>query len=357
MITIATVFCLACSDKSVSPGDSGVSLDDTGEVDLGSAPTAPEIAISPEDPLYGEDLVCSILTESTDADGDAVTYAWAWTVDGADAGVDGDTVSGDQVSAWQTWSCTVVASDGTHDSDPASAEVTTLDECVSGEFLGQQGVLPIQPDADILGLGVDGGGLTLEGWFKPAAANATLFYKGVADSSPTSVNLDYALLTANDGVDVHWATGWSGTGDCDYRVVADALTIGVWQHVAATADTETGAKQLFIDGVLIDACQMDTKNASADGPLTIGAHLQISNGQPYPSYMYTGLLDEVRISSIVRYDGDFEPPRWNEPDADTLLLYHFSEGTGMSLEDVSSNGMDGQFIYASWSSTESACDG
>ena len=328
---------LACASEPTAPHDTG------SELPANRAPGAPSVELSSERPLYGEDLGCLLVEEAVDPDGDAVSYFYSWTVDGAEVG------------AWQRWACTVVASDGTDDSPPATASATTLDECIAGEFLGSQGVMPLLQSYDDLALDVDGGPFTIEGWFKLDAVTSTLFYKGVADSGMTSVNLDYALLSV-EGTDLHWATGWSGTGDCDYRVVEEVTTPGTWHHVAATADTDTGEKALFIDGVLVDSCQMHTKNPGGDGPLTIGAHVQISNGQAYPSSWLVGLIDEVRISSTVRYVEDFEPSRWHEPDDDTLLLYHFAEGAGMSLEDASGNGYEGQFIYASWSEDDSACE-
>ena len=49
-----------------------------------TAPTAPVVAITPVDAESGDDLTCSVTTASTDADGDALTYAFAWDVDGVD---------------------------------------------------------------------------------------------------------------------------------------------------------------------------------------------------------------------------------------------------------------------------------
>ena len=94
---------------------------------------------------------------------------------------------------------------------------------LSGDEVG-----PWQEWACSVGLGSGGGAMTLDGWFQLDAVTQTLFYKGDADSGASSATLDYALLVAN-GTDVHWATGWSGSGDpCDYLVVEDVLTPGTW---------------------------------------------------------------------------------------------------------------------------------
>jgi len=74
-----------------------------------------------------------VVTESTDADGDAITYSFAWDVDGVDYTGATDSaaesvVDGADVGSGQTWTCEVVASDGT-ESTGASTEVRVVDVC------------------------------------------------------------------------------------------------------------------------------------------------------------------------------------------------------------------------------------
>jgi formylglycine-generating enzyme required for sulfatase activity len=59
-------------------------------------------------------------------------------------------------------------------------------------------------------------------------------------------------------------------------------------------------------------------------------------------------MNEVRISSVARYDTDFTPgDRW-EPDSDTIGLYHFDEGQGTVLHDASGHGHHGEIVGAKW---------
>ncbi len=61
--------------------------------------------------------------------------------------------------------------------------------------------------------------------------------------------------------------------------------------------------------------------------------------------IFDGLVDEVRISSVIRYDGDFEIQQEGfEPDADTTALYHFDEEVGGTIKDFSKNGVDGKLV-------------
>jgi formylglycine-generating enzyme required for sulfatase activity len=89
-----------------------------------AAPSAPVVAITPEAPSDDEGLSCAVVTESVDPDGDAVTYAFAWSVDGVDAGVAGANVDAARTSAGETWTCSVTASDGSATSAAGSARVT-----------------------------------------------------------------------------------------------------------------------------------------------------------------------------------------------------------------------------------------
>jgi len=63
---------------------------------------------------------------------------------------------------------------------------------------------------------------------------------------------------------------------------------------------------------------------------------------------FIGVIDEMRISTIARYDKDFRPPERFEADEHTLALYHFDEGRGDVLNDSSGNGHHGKIIEAKW---------
>ncbi len=93
-------------------------------LDVNVPPSVPAIAIAPSDPVAEiDDLVCEVSTPATDLDGDAVTYSFTWTVDGArypraaDTGATTTTWTGDTIPAAdlaidETWACLVRADDG-----------------------------------------------------------------------------------------------------------------------------------------------------------------------------------------------------------------------------------------------------
>ena len=97
-----------------------------------SPPTPPELALTPEAPVAGDTLWCTLQTASTDADGDALTYHFEWTVDGLSVESAGDAELEswvDGVEAEELWTCTVVADDGQAQSSPATASVTVAPDC------------------------------------------------------------------------------------------------------------------------------------------------------------------------------------------------------------------------------------
>ncbi len=125
------------------------------------------------------------------------------------------------------------------------------------------------------------------------------------------------------------------------RVVAD----GLWHHVAVTRHMVTGRLQLYVDGAL-DATVANgpvsnvsyrvgrpTAWPASDPFLVIGAEKH-DIGPAYPSYH--GWLDELRVSLIIRYTGNFTPPIGPfVPDPNTVGLYHFDEGAGDFITDTS----------------------
>ncbi len=103
---------------------------------LNTAPEAPVVFIEPDEPIEGEnDLVCVVGDESTDTDGDTVTYTFTWSVDGAaflgaTTTVEvGDTIQMSDTTAGEIWACFVTPNDGDEDGADANVEVEVLPAC------------------------------------------------------------------------------------------------------------------------------------------------------------------------------------------------------------------------------------
>ena len=197
-----------------------------------------------------------------------------------------------------------------------------------------------------------GGDFTVEFWMKTAAGNAsgacaaggdnwmngnTIIDRDVFGNGD---NGDYGISLFGNGGQLAFGVNRMGTGTtiCGATNVAD----GAWHHIAATRNTSSGQMRIFVDGG-IDATGTGptgdvsyrngraTMHPSSDPFLVIGAEKH-DTGPQFPSYH--GWVDELRVSTVVRYGSAFTPP--SAPfatDPKTAALYHFDEGNGDNVID------------------------
>lgn len=97
---------------------------DTDTEPVNAPPTAADIVLSPPMPDAGEDFTVVLVNPSIDPDGDAVTYTYMWTLDGAPIEVAGDIVSGATTVMDQVWEVTVTPTDGTEPGPSTTVSVT-----------------------------------------------------------------------------------------------------------------------------------------------------------------------------------------------------------------------------------------
>jgi PKD repeat protein len=178
------------------------------------------------------------------------------------------------------------------------------------------------------------------------AADAWIHGNVVLDRDRYNQGRKFGMSVA-DGRIVFGLTGDDGTAVslCSTSRVDDDR----WHHVAVTRTVATGAVVLFVDGVPEaevagppgDVSYPDRSVPEAecgglpctgsDPYLVIGAEKHDA-GPEYPSFR--GLVDELRLSTTVRYTGAFTPPRGRfTPDPGTAALYHFDEGGGTVVID------------------------
>jgi hypothetical protein len=144
-------------NDGASDGTSGTSSSVTV---LNTPPGAPSVSIAPSAPGDEDDLVCSVSTAATDADGDSATYTFEWTADGV--AYTGSTSSTDTrvtvpdsaTSAGEVWVCTVTADDGRDAGESAwdSVTVTGGGPWVYVADYGTNGVWRVDVGADTMEL-------------------------------------------------------------------------------------------------------------------------------------------------------------------------------------------------------------
>lgn len=145
---------------------------------------------------------------------------------------------------------------------------------------------------------------------------------------------------------------WGIDGASTSQTVCGTVPVddGKWHHIAVTRREADGQMWIFVDGVLDgngfgptgdvsypdDGQQTSTCGGLADGSdpfLVIGAEKHDCDVKNYPSY--SGLMDEFRVSSVVRYIAEFTPPAGALPaDADTVALFHMDEVFGEIIADT-----------------------
>jgi hypothetical protein len=118
-----------------------------------------------------------------------------------------------------------------------------------------------------------------------------------------------------------------------------------WHHVAVERRRADGLIAIFVDGLLETQQEGPRGNISfrsvspgefCGDPCLTDPFLYMGGDKQGVGPAFSGGLDEVRISTILRYLGRFEPPASSfVADAATAALYHFDEGTGTVVVDSS----------------------
>lgn len=204
---------------------------------------------------------------------------------------------------------------------------------------------------------------TLEFWMKASASENTasavqcgsninwIYGNIIFDRDRFNQDRKFGLSIAG-GLLVFGVSG-DGTGDRTICGVTDILD-SQWRHVAIQRRRSDGQMWLFVDGFLEaqangpdgdisypddgvpgNFCGGNGKQpcTNSDPYLVIGAEKHDA-GPQFPSY--SGWVDEVRLSNVLRYSGNFTPPILPfSPDGDTVALYHFDEGQDNVIDDSS----------------------
>ena len=128
-------------------------------------------------------------------------------------------------------------------------------------------------------------------------------------------------------------------------VTGPAITPNTWHHVAVIHTLGVGV-DFYLDGVLTHVASTGTYDgSSASHTVYIGSYIS-------SLYLLSGKLDELRISNIARYTANFTPQ--SGPfvrDSNTLLLYHFDEGSGTTAYDDSTSPHNGTITGATYADT------
>lgn len=293
-----------------------------------TAPSAPEVSISPAMPTREDDLKCAVDVESIDPEGDPISYAFAWQKNGVDAMITGDTVTANKLDVGDVWTCAVTPSDGKVSGAVGEAMVTISPQCVSLKFDGVNDI--------VNALHINTMTWTVEAWFYPTKMGSEqVIVSQINDTMEEFKNFELGTLNGRPYIFGPNGVAWNMV------VAADPVTMNEWHHIAGIYDGV--AVQLAVDGVLEDQV-IPTAFNNGTIPLHIG-------GRPGDPYWFGGEIFEVRVSSTPRYDDDFVPQIGFANDVDTLALYRLDEGMGTMAADSSAQNNDGTIVGPTWTMT------
>ena len=93
-------------------------------VSVNDLPGAPTVSVSPASPGTNDTLTASVTGPSADAEGDPITYTYAWTKNGAATSYTSTTVPATATAKGELWAVTVTPDDGWGEGDAGTASVT-----------------------------------------------------------------------------------------------------------------------------------------------------------------------------------------------------------------------------------------
>ena len=282
-------------------------------VTIANTPPEVSVALAPTTPLTADDLVAT--PSATDADGDEVTFAYAWTRDGQGVGdVDGPTVPAARTARGETWEVTVTGGDGETDGPFATASVTIGNTPPNADSVT---IAPADPRttttlvATAAVSDADGDATTVRWrWFVDGAAvggadddtlSPDAFVKGqrvAVEIVPNDGDLDGAARRSDEVLILNTPpVVGSVTLDPSAATVLDTLTCRPAGVADADADAVTLRYAWFVDGAEqsvttatlgLDAyrkgqrvvCSVTPNDGEADGAAVASAALTIGNAAP-----------------------------------------------------------------------------
>ena len=178
-------------------------------------------------------------------------------------------------------------------------------------------------DADL------GAAFTVEAWVNPALNTGENLILNKEDAYEIAVK-DETFQTAIQPRGVGWEW-WNSE---------EPVPVNSWTHVAVTWDGST--IRTFVNGKFLKA--FDKVGVLNDSPDTFKVGRRTRGGDTHS--IFSGLIDEVRISKVIRYtEAGFALPKSAfTPDADTVALYHFDEASNGVVKDASIFGNHGTLI-------------
>ena len=176
----------------------------------------------------------------------------------------------------------------------------------------------------------DTGPFTFEAWARVSALGGVILSQGASAD-------DFTIQAAD-------ITGWRWEAEGLTLNQGSAITLDQWYHVAAVRDGTTVS--LYVDGTSVDSGTLSTW-ITATQDIYVGRHWGGSSE-------YEGYEDEIRISDVARYTGNFTPSTTAfTADSNTMLLIQFDFDGGLGSD---SSGNENDFAVTNLVATDKMLD-
>jgi hypothetical protein len=330
-----------CAESAGETGDADADADADADTDtdtVNHAPTSPAVTIVPSAPSAGDLLVCTLVTPSSDSDGDSLAYSVAWTRDGEPVeGAETTLYEDDTMPAAETvavadatWTCTMTASDGELTASgsalallPGTCDVQDVTTC--GDDLAAVAGLTSDIVTD---LGTQSA-CTEAAYVPPATSTRTSFTLTprveVCDEGGEMYTVSTVLRVVEDGhaAEIGLQADWpDGTQAILRRWYYDSAD-GNGAH--ATLTTATGNQDWLGDGESMgyDGWRYGwVRGMSAEGGwVSLQLSVDLGRGEityrmydpdtssdPYEGTLVTSLADELPTFSVYHYSGYYAAP-------------------------------------------------
>lgn len=178
---------------------------------------------------------------------------------------------------------------------------------------------------------------TVEGWVTPRQPRL----KNWGDSAAVLQVSSAALIVKHSGAPgIKWSVGGPASKLPPSVESAETISLNRRAHLAMTSGPEGVC--FYLNGVR-QGRPLQLILADRDTTLQV-----CQPDATWHKFRFHGEIDEIRVSSSVRYLDNFTPEARFKPDADTIVLYHFDEGQGDLLHDASGNGRHAKILAANW---------
>lgn len=151
---------------------------------------------------------------------------------------------------------------------------------------------------------LDASDLTVEAWIYQTGTTTEAGVFSIRNGA--SVKIDLRIDAFNRLI-----VGGTWVGGAITAGAVGSLTLNTWHHIALTCARSSTTMYAFLDGVLKNSYA----SAISGNPWAIGDTVHIGTYDAVAGNFFKGYIDDVRVTSVCRYNATFTPPTAQFPNS------------------------------------------